>query len=434
MMLTFPRHDSYKDSGIPWVHEIPNHWNVERAKWLFRKMERPVRPEDDVVTVFRDGQVTLRKNRRTEGFTNALQEHGYQGIRKRDLVIHAMDAFAGAIGVSDSDGKSTPVYSVCAPGGVHYVNNYYYAYLLRYMAQAGYIQALAKGIRERSSDFRFNDFANLFVPIPPQTEQDRIVAFLDEKTAAIDDAIAKKRRLIELLQEQKGILINTAVTQGLDPHAPMKESGVEWIGRIPAHWEVKRTKHVSSFITSGPRGWAEYYSENGSYFLQSGNLNNSVGIELKQANRVNPPIGAEGKRTRLENQDVLVCVTGANTGRVAIAEISDQEVYINQHLCLIRPTQEVYPLYLAFCLFSNVGRKHFFLSQYGLKEGLGLDDVRNAPVLIPPYPEQISIARYVQKVIQEIESVEKTILNHINHLNELKTVLIAEAVTGKIKV
>ena len=106
--VQFPKYDSYKQSDIAWVGDIPDEWGTVKAKWLFKKMERPVRLEDDVVTAFRDGEVTLRKNRRTEGFTNALKEHGYQGIRKGDLVIHAMDAFAGAIGVSDSDGKSTP--------------------------------------------------------------------------------------------------------------------------------------------------------------------------------------------------------------------------------------------------------------------------------------------------------------------------------------
>ena len=152
------KYEHYKDSGLPWIEKIPSSWKTERAKWLFQKMERSVRPEDEVVTAFRDGQVTLRKNRREEGFTNALQEHGYQGIRKGDLVIHAMDAFAGAIGVSDSDGKSTPVYSACVPRGEHYVNNSYYAYLLRSLSQSGFIQALAKGIRERSTDFRFKRF------------------------------------------------------------------------------------------------------------------------------------------------------------------------------------------------------------------------------------------------------------------------------------
>ncbi|WP_267779915.1 restriction endonuclease subunit S, partial [Vibrio cholerae] len=104
-----------KDSGVDWIGKIPEHWEVRRAKYIFKKENRPVSLEDDVVTCFRDGQVTLRTNRRTEGFTFATKEHGYQGIRKGDLVIHAMDAFAGAIGVSDSDGKSSPVYSACTP-------------------------------------------------------------------------------------------------------------------------------------------------------------------------------------------------------------------------------------------------------------------------------------------------------------------------------
>ncbi|MFD2448271.1 restriction endonuclease subunit S [Vogesella fluminis] len=186
------RYESYKPSGIQWVEKIPSHWGTQRAKWLFNRMERPVRPEDDVVTAFRDGQVTLRTNRRTEGFTNAIQEHGYQGIRKGDLVIHAMDAFAGAIGVSDSDGKSTPVYAACVPRGEYPVNSYYYAYLLRYMAHSGYIESLSKGIRERSTDFRFAEFRELPLPIPDKDEQDRIVTFLDQKTAEIDAAIAKK--------------------------------------------------------------------------------------------------------------------------------------------------------------------------------------------------------------------------------------------------
>src|SRR3954467_11741292 len=104
-----------KPSGITWVGAIPAHWAVKRAKFLFSLAQRQPREGDGIVTAFRDGQVTLRSNRRTDGFTNAMKEAGYQGVRKGDLVIHAMDAFAGAIGVSDSDGKCTPVYSCCVP-------------------------------------------------------------------------------------------------------------------------------------------------------------------------------------------------------------------------------------------------------------------------------------------------------------------------------
>ena len=204
-------------------------------------MQRPVREQDEIITAFRDGVVTLRKNRRTLGFTNSLKEIGYQGLRKDDLVIHAMDGHAGAIGVSDSEGKSSPVYSACVP--ISQENVYYYAYLLRYMALSGFIQSLTKGIRERSTEFRFNEFKELDLPIPSISEQDKIANFLDRKTEQIDELIRIKERRIELLQEQRTTLINQAVTKGLDPNVEMKPSGVEWIGEIPVHWIISKVKH-----------------------------------------------------------------------------------------------------------------------------------------------------------------------------------------------
>src|SRR5699024_9334105 len=202
-----PKYEAYKDSGVEWIGSIPADWQLEKAKWLFTKADRPIRKDDEIVTCFRDGQVTLRKNRRTDGFTNALKEHGYQGIRKGDLVIHAMDAFAGAIGVSDSDGKSTPVYAACIPRRRETVNPYFYAYYMRDLALSGLIVSLAKGIRERSTDFRFNDFSNLTLPLPNYDQQTLIANFLDQKTAQIDAAIAIKEQQIELLKERKQIII-----------------------------------------------------------------------------------------------------------------------------------------------------------------------------------------------------------------------------------
>ena len=274
-LTAMPKYEAYKDSGIEWIGSIPTHWKIEKAKWLFSKAERPVKKEDDIVTCFRDGQVTLRSNRRTEGFTNALKEHGYQGIRVGDLVIHAMDAFAGAIGVSDSDGKSTPVYSACVPRKQGLINPYFYAYYLRDLALSGFIVSLAKGIRERSTDFRFNDFAQLFLPLPDLHEQTAIATFLDEKTAKIDEAIAIKEQQIELLKERKQIIIQQAVTQGLDPTVPMKDSGVEWIGKIPADWEVKKIKFLSKVFrgkfTHRPRNDPALYD--GEYpFFQTGDV------------------------------------------------------------------------------------------------------------------------------------------------------------------
>ena len=199
-----------KDSGIPWIGEIPEHWKLQRAKVMFRKEKRRVRSSDEVVTCFRDGTVTLRKNRRTKGFTESFTESGYQGVRKGDLVIHQMDAFAGAIGVSDSDGKGTSVYHCCTPKGEFDV--YYYAFVLRRMAKSGFIQSLYRGIRERSSDFNFNVFGNQYLPVPPLSEQQAIVAYIDSKLQKIDQYMCNLQREIDYLKEFKQRLISDAVT------------------------------------------------------------------------------------------------------------------------------------------------------------------------------------------------------------------------------
>ena len=248
MIVELKPYPAMKDSGVEWLGEVPAHWDVERAKWLFQKMERPVQEEDEVVTCFRDGVVTLRKNRRESGFTESLKEIGYQGIRAGDLVIHAMDAFAGAIGIADSDGKGTPVYSVYKPSSQ--VNAYFYAYMLREMARNGWIQALAKGIRERSSDFRYTDFAWQLVPLPPLPEQTAIVRFLDHADRRIQRYIRAKQKLIALLEEQKRAIIHQAVTGQIDvrtgePYPSYKDSGVEWLGEVPEHWELRRLKWVT---------------------------------------------------------------------------------------------------------------------------------------------------------------------------------------------
>ena len=199
-----------KDSGISWIGEIPEHWETRRAKFMFKKNKRERRPEDEVITCFRDGQVTLRKNRRLTGFTESEKFDGYQGIRKGDLVIHQMDAFAGSIGVSDSDGMGTSVYHCCTPIGDF--NVYYYAYLIRQMAMSGFIQSLYKGIRERSSDFSFPVFGNKLLLIPPLDEQQAIVAYIEEKCEKIDKLASELQSEIDYLKEYKQRLIADCVT------------------------------------------------------------------------------------------------------------------------------------------------------------------------------------------------------------------------------
>ncbi len=200
-----------KATNIPWLPEIPEHWKIKRGKNLFNKEQRPIEEGDDIVTCFRDGEVTLRKNRRTTGFTEATDYSHYQHICKGDLVIHQMDAFAGASGVSDSDGMGTPVLSVCT-AKVEGLNHYYYAYILRLMGKNNFILSLYRGIRERSSDFRFETFAKQYLPVPPASEQNEIVEFINERSSKIDTLASKLYQEIESIKEYKQRLISDVVT------------------------------------------------------------------------------------------------------------------------------------------------------------------------------------------------------------------------------
>ncbi|EOX3296898.1 TPA: restriction endonuclease subunit S [Vibrio cholerae] len=201
-----------QDSGVDWIGEIPKHWGIVRFKNLFTQSRLPVRKGDGVVTSYRDGQVTLRSNRRVGGYTEAIFEGGYQGIRKGQLVLNSMDAFEGAIGVSDSDGKCTPEYVICDPINSVNVSQYYFAYLLREMALAKYIQVICNAVRQRAVRIRYNNLAPLFMVVPPVKEQEDIVSFIEKESAKLDAGIKHLNEQISKLKEYKTTLINSAVT------------------------------------------------------------------------------------------------------------------------------------------------------------------------------------------------------------------------------
>lgn len=198
-----------KDSGIEWIGTCPLNWTVCRIKNVIFPQEKEVLPDDEIITCFRDGEVTLRKNRREDGFTVSFTEHGYHGVDKGDLVIHGMDAFAGAIGCSDSRGKTTPVVHTCKTAG----NNRFFMYFLRSMAYGNILMDLSNGVRIRSSDFR--NFAKLGVfgaVMPPLEEQNEIVDYIDGIVIQMDRLIQKKENLLTEIENYKKSLIYEYVT------------------------------------------------------------------------------------------------------------------------------------------------------------------------------------------------------------------------------
>lgn len=197
-----------KDSGIQWIGDMPAHWNVIRGKYILHYMQKPVREDDGVITCFRDGEVTLRSNRREDGFTISDKEIGYQGIDVGDLVVHGMDGFAGSIGISDSRGKASPVLNVLDTDQC----KRYIMYYLRSMAYSDVFLALATGIRVRSCDLRWNKLAELSYPVPPLDEQNAIVKHIDSVLSKADAVIADKKAQLAILDEYKKSLIFEYVT------------------------------------------------------------------------------------------------------------------------------------------------------------------------------------------------------------------------------
>ena len=424
MIAALKPYTAYKESGLPWLGQVPEHWDSERAKWLFIKMNRPVRDEDEVVTCFRDGVVTLRKNRRLTGFTEATAFSGYQGIRKGDLVIHGMDAFAGAIGVSDSDGKGTPVYNVCQPRPG--VNAKYYAGLVRQMSQSQWILALAKGIRERSTDFRFEMFGNQVVPLPPLDEQAAIVKYLDWANGRLELAIRAKRKVITLLNEQKQAIIHRAVTQGLNPSAPLKPSGIQWLGDIPGHWVVRRIKSVVSNVADQTTVMEDQDS-----YIALEDVESWTG-RVTPHRRLNEKLFT-GQVKKYKTNDVLFGKLRPYLAKAITA--SGTGVCSGEFLVLRADHSIVHPLYIEQLLRTKSTIDVITSSTFGAKmPRADWQFIGGLSVALPPVSEQVQITESIQAATRPLVETITRYEREVDLLREYRTRLVADVVTGKFDV
>jgi len=417
-------YENYTLSPVPWIKQMPEHWGLVRGKNLYQKMQRPTSDTDEVVTCFRDGTVTLRKNRRTTGFTESLKETGYQGIRKGDLVIHVMDAFAGSIGVSDSDGKGTPVYSVCQAKGNS--NNQYYALLLREMARSGYIQSLYRGIRERSSDFRFEVFAAQFYPVPPREEQDQIVRFLDWKVSSINKLINIKKKEIKAIDALKRSMVSHAITRGLTTDAPMKDSGVKWLGDIPAHWKITKLRQILHPVSE--KNHPEFPLL--SVVREQGVILRDV--EDKEANHNFIPDDLSGYKVVRKGQFAMNKMK-AWQGSYGVSDYTG----------IVSPAYFIFDIafenleYFHYAIRSKVYVNFFAQASDGIRVGqwdLQMDKMKEIPFIVPPADEQIAIVKYIKQALPQYDAAIEKLTEEVAVLEEYKNKIIADTVTGKIDV
>lgn len=419
------KYSEYKDSGIQWLGKIPSHWEEVRAKYLFKKEQRKVVEGDDIITCFRDGEVTLRKNRRTTGFTEATDYSHYQHICKGDLVIHQMDAFAGSCGVSDSDGMGSPILSICTPITEN-TDNYYFAHVIRLMGWNNFILSLYRGIRERSSDFRFDTFQKLSLPLPPLHEQQAIVSFLDEKTEKIDTLIAEKEKQLSLLEELKQSEIASAVTRGLNPDAPLKDSGISWLGQIPEHWEILRAKYLYNKVQRPVQEGDEIVTcfRDGEVTLRKNRRTSGFTEATDYSNYQHICKG-----------DLVIHQMDAFAGS---SGVSDSDGMGTPVLSVCTPKiNGIDNNYFAHIL-RLMGKNGFILSLYrGIRErssDFRFDTFSKQWLPVPPISEQQAIVEYIETKLSKINTMISEIQSEIDNLKEYKQSLISDVVTGQIKV
>ena len=411
-----------KDSEIAWIGLIPEDWEIIRGKYVLKYLQKPIREDDGVVTCFRDGEVTLRSNRREDGFTISEKEIGYQGIDIGDLVVHGMDGFAGAIGISDSRGKASPVLNV-----LDTVNNKsYLMYYLRSMAYSNVFLATATGIRVRSCDLRWNKIAELPYPIPSLTEQKRIANHINKKTQEIDTVITEAKALIQIYKEYEQSIITEAVTKGLYPDVEMKDSGIEWIGEIPKHWNV----HPIYYYFKERKNKNKLGNETNLLSLSYGNIirkdiNTSEGLLPESFNTYNI----------VEEGDIIIRPTDLQNDKKSLRTglVKEHGIITSAYINL-SPKKSICQEFFHYLLHTYDIMKVFYNMGNGVRQGLNFSEFSRLMVFEPQYKEQQEIVKYLNRKCGHIDTLITEKEDLIVKLEEYKKSLVYEYVTGKREV
>ena len=436
--MSFPRYPSYKDSGVEWLGEVPGHWEVISIKWLSPvKRGASPRPIDDPKYFDEDGEFAWVRIADVSACDGMLIETTQQ---LSDLGSSLSVKIApGELFVSIAGTVGKPCLSAikaCIHDGFVYFPTLQINPKFLYRIFEGGTCYGGLGKWGTQLNLNTDTIGSIRVALPPADELQKLLTFLDRETAKIDELVAEQRRLMELLKEKRSAVISHAVTKGLNPSAPMKSSGIEWLGDVPEHWEVMPLKRDLDFLTSGSRGWAENYSDEGELFIRITNLTRgTIGLDLSDIQRVTVPDGAEGSRTRVRSGDVLFSIT-AYLGSVAVVPDALETAYVSQHVALARLRQvRLVPKWVGFAALSIVGQTWFEMKSYGgTKIQLSLDDVRDLPISVPPADEQHAIIVYLETQIVQFDTLTAEAHRSITLLQERRTALISAAVTGQIDV
>lgn len=409
-------YDSYKDSGIQWLGEIPSHWEMQRWRFLLvENNEKNTECKEKVQLQFRYGDIVRKANQDDDA--NVLETISkYTVVAPNDIMINGLnlnyDFISQRVAQVKEHGVITSAYVSLRPTSL--ACSRYYTYFLKSMDFKKMFHGMGTGIRLTLS---YNELKNQFIPFPSIEEQQAIASYLDTATAKIDEAIAQQQKMIDLLNERKQIIINNAVTKGLNPNAKMKPSGIDWIGNIPEHWELKQYRHL-------------FY--NLDYLRQP--------ITADERSRNNPQFdyyGASGIIDKIDyyNVDDKVLLIGEDGANLLMRNLpliykAEGKFWVNNHAHILKPIQDDYD----FMAYVMEAADYTLFITGSAQPKLSQSNLNAVKLPIPPIEEQQSIVKYLEQRTGKIDISISNTTKQIALLQERKQIIINDVVTGKVRI
>ncbi len=441
------QYEKYKDSGIEWVGEIPEYWETNKfnriafyqegpglRNWQFTTSGIKVICVTNIVPPIIDFS-SFQKYISEQEYDESYQHFT---VNKGDLLLASSGASWGKVSEYDDNERvilNTSTIRLNENHSQKVSRNF-----IKWIIQSPYVFEQLNVLLTGSCQPNFgpSHLSQLRCAYPKDKfEQTSIATYLNRKTAEIDQIIANKQKLIALYEEEKQAIINQSVTKGLDPNVKMKDSGVDWLGEIPEHWEVKKLKHLVTKIGSGvtPTGGSNVYQTSGIPLLRSQNVYFD-GLRLEDVAYISEEIDESMSNSRINEKDILLNITGGSIGRCYYVPEGFGPGNVNQHVCILRPILErIDYIFLYFLLRSNIGQLQIDFQQTGAnREGLNFEQLKNFVIPMMDITEQKCIVVHIEKECSRLDAIIEKFNKQIDLFQEYRTTLISEVVTGKVKV
>lgn len=422
----------YKRTDEFWLPQLPTHWSFQKVKRLFNERIEKGHPDKPLLAATQNKGVVLKKDYGSRTVEATKDLHLLKLVRSGDFVI-SLRSFQGGIEYAHVEGIISPAYTVMIPS-LKVVPGYF-KYFAKIPCFLDLLKVCVTGIRE-GQNIDYKKLREHFIPIPPREEQDQIVRYLDAKVSKINKLIRIKEKQIALLKEKKQAIINQAVTKGLDPNAPMKDSGIAWIGQIPERWEVERLKFLMDKIVDCPHE-TPHYSADGTYFvIRTADQDCGFLRDTEKMYRLNSQEYQHRiRREPLLKDDIVYGREGERWGLACL--VPENNIFcLGQRMMQFRcNNKKILPKFAIWMLNAQYIYHQGTIDTMGsTSPHVNIETIKNYYCIFPCKSEQKYISKYITAISEYTESLIKNVVNEIAALTEYRTRLISDVVTGKIDV